>query len=207
MKMSLVIPVHNLEKYIEPLLCSLKHQKYDHDQIEPIFICDACEDRTHEIIEDYLRESYKNMVIIDRDHHSSGLSRNDGIELASGDLIWLLDGDDWLIDNCSFKKITEFFEKTGQTYLRLCYASNSFTDLDYLYTVWQWVWKADMAKAVKFTSRKYDDDVEWVQAMIKTHNIHVFPQIVTPIYFYNYMREDSVMFMRKLEALAGGDAE
>ena len=31
MKISLVIPVHNLEKFIEPLLCSLKYQVYVHD--------------------------------------------------------------------------------------------------------------------------------------------------------------------------------
>lgn len=208
MKLSLVIPVHNLEKYIEPLLCSLKYQKYDHDQIEPIFICDACEDNTHKVIEDYLRSSYKNLVIIDREYRSSGLGRNDGIELASGDYIWLLDGDDWLIDNHSFKKVLEFFEASPEsTYLRVNFASNSFNDPKYYYTVWQWIWRADLAKAVKFTSRKYDDDVEWVKAMFKTHNINLFPQITQPIYFYNYMREDSVMYWRKLEEFSEGANE
>ena len=203
MKLSLVIPVHNLEKYIEPLLCSLKYQKYDHDQVEPIFICDCCDDKTHEIIESYLQPSYKNLVIIDREYHSSGLGRNDGIEIASGDYIWLLDGDDWLIDNHSFTKVLSFFEEyPDHKYLRVNFASNTFQDLSYLYTVWQWVWKADMAKAVKFTSRKYDDDVEWVKNMFKEHKITLFPQITQPIYFYNYMREDSVMFMRKLEEIA-----
>jgi len=200
MRLSLVIPVHNLEKYIEPLLCSLKYQKYDHDQIEPIFICDCCEDRTHEIIEEYLRPSYKHLTIIDREYHSSGLGRNDGIELATGDYIWLLDGDDWLIDNCSFMKVLEFFESSPEsTFVRVNFASNSFRDYNFLYTVWQWIWRADMAKAVKFTSRKYDDDVEWIQNMFKTHGIRMFAQIKDPIYFYNYMREDSVMFLRKLE--------
>lgn len=200
MKLSLVIPVHNLEKYIEPLLVSLKYQKYDLNQIEPIFICDACEDKTHDIIEAYLRPIYKNLVIIDREYHSSGLGRNDGIELATGDYIWLLDGDDWLVDNYSFKKVLEFFEASPDNhYLRVGFASNSFQDFKYLYTVWQWIWRADLAKAVKFTSRKYDDDMEWVLNMFKAYNIELFPQIAQPIYFYNYMREDSVMYWRKLE--------
>lgn len=208
MKLSLVIPVHDLEKYIEPMLCSLKYQSYDHDQVEPIFICDSCKDRTHEVIESYLRESYKNMVIIDREHHSSGLSRNDGIDLASGEYIWLLDGDDWLIDNHAIRKVMQFFDKEpSKTYLRVQFISNSFQDYQYLYTVWQWVWKADMAKAVKFTSRKYDDDVEWVENMFKHHGIVVFPQIGQPFYFYNYMRDGSVMYWRKLEAFAEGGAE
>ena len=114
MKLSLVIPVHNLEKYIEPLLVSLKYQDYDHDQVEPIFICDSCSDLTHEMIKVHLQKSYKNLVIIDREHHSSGLSRNDGIELATGEYIWLLDGDDWLIDNHAFKKILRFFEASHE---------------------------------------------------------------------------------------------
>lgn len=203
MKLSLVIPVHNLEKYIEPMLISLKYQAFNHDEVEPIFICDFCSDLTHQMIEVYLRKSYKNLIIIDREYHSSGLSRNDGIELASGKYIWLLDGDDWLIDNHAFKKVMQFFEASPESnLLHVGYISNTFQDYSYTHTVWQWVWKAELAKAVPFTSRKYDDDVEWVQNMIQTHNITVYPRWDQPFYFYNYMREDSVMFTRKFEELA-----
>lgn len=199
MKLSLVIPVHNLEKYIEPLLVSLKYQDYDHDQVEPIFICDSCSDLTHEMIKVHLQKSYKNLVIIDREHHSSGLSRNDGIELATGEYIWLLDGDDWLIDNHAFKKILRFFEASHENVVHVGWVSNTYPDYNYLFTVWQWVFKAEWAKAVKFTSRQYDDDVEWVQNMIQYHSITRYAKIDQPFYFYNYMREDSVMFKRNLE--------
>ena len=203
MKLSLIIPVHNLEKYIEPMLISLKYQAFNHDEVEPIFICDSCDDLTHQMIEVYLRKSYKNLIILDREYHSSGLSRNDGLELASGDYIWLLDGDDWLIDNHAFKKVMQFFEASSDSeVLHVGYISNTYQDYSYLYTVWQWVWKAELAKAVMFTSRKYDDDVEWVQNMIRTHNITVYPKWDQPFYFYNYMREDSVMFNRAFEELS-----
>ena len=203
MKLSLVIPVHNLEKYIEPMLISLKYQAYDHDEIEPIFICDSCSDLTHQMIEVYLRKSYKNLIIIDREYKSSGLARNDGIELATGEYIWLLDGDDWLIDNHAFKKVMHFFEVSPDSkVLHVGYISNSFQDYDYIFTVWQWVFKAEWAKEVPFTSRKYDDDVEWVQNMIQHHDITVYPRWDQPFYFYNYMREDSVMFTRKFEELS-----
>ena len=76
MKLSLVIPVHNLEKYIEPMLISLKYQVFDHDEVQPIFICDSCSDLTHQMIEVYLRKSYKNLIIVDREYHSSGLSNS-----------------------------------------------------------------------------------------------------------------------------------
>lgn len=203
MKLSLVIPVHNLEKYIEPLLCSLKYQEFDLDEVEPIFICDCCEDLTHQMIEVYLKRVYKNLIIIDREYHSSGLSRNDGIELATGDYIWLLDGDDWLIDNHAFKKIMRFFTAHPESkLLHVGYISNTYTDYAYTHTVWQWVWSSDWAKAVKFTSRPYDDDVEWIQNMIKTHKITTYAKWDSPFYFYNYMRTDSVMFNRKFDQFA-----
>lgn len=202
MKISLVIPVHNLEKFIEPMLISLKYQAYNHNEIEPIFICDCCNDRTHDIIESYLKNSYKNLIIIDREYHSSGLSRNDGISLATGDYIWLLDGDDWLIDNHAIIKVMHFFDiKPEEKVLHVGWISNTYDQSAYLFTVWQWVWKADLAKAVEFTSRPYDDDVEWTQNMLKTHNIVKYPRYEQPFYFYNYMREGSVMYTRKFEEL------
>ena len=170
MKLSLVIPVHNLERFIEPMLISLKYQECDHNEIEPIFICDSCSDLTHEMIRVYLAKSYKNLIILDREYHSSGLSRNDGLEAATGDYIWLLDGDDWLIDNHAIKKILDFFdEDPDSNVLHVGFISNVYKNYNFLYTVWQWVFSAKWAKAVKFTSRPYDDDVEWVQKMIQRH--------------------------------------
>lgn len=202
MKLSLVIPVHNLEKYIEPMLVSLKYQTYNHNEIEPIFICDSCTDRTHEIIEQHLKNSFAYLKVIDREYHSSGLSRNDGLELATGEYIWLLDGDDWLIDNYAIKKVLDFFDASHDKVLHVGYISNLYHHYSYIYTVWQWVFEASLAKAVKFTSRQYDDDVEWVQKMINKHQIYVYARLEEPFYFYNYMREDSVMFKRKFEEFA-----
>ena len=202
MKLSLVIPVHNLERYIEPLLVSLKYQAYNLDEIEPVFICDSCQDKTHAIIESHLKGLYKNLVIVDREYHSSGLSRNDGIEMATGDYIWLLDGDDWLIDNHAFKKVMEFFESAPDSnVLHVSFLSNTYHNYNYLHTVWQWIFSARWAKAVKFTSRPYDDDVEWVNKMIQRHNLIIYPRLEQPLYFYNYMREGSVMYTRKIEKL------
>lgn len=197
MKISLVIPCHNLEDYIEPLLCSLKYQVCDHDEVEPIFICDCCTDRTHEIIENYLKDSFKNMQILDREYHSSGLGRNDGIELATGKYIWLLDGDDWLIDNYAIAKVLNFFETYKDSdAVHVGWVSNAFRDYKYMNTVWQWVFKAGLAKSVKFTSRQFDDDVEWILNINMEHELNGVRSISDPFYFYNFMRPGSVMTKR-----------
>lgn len=197
MKISLVIPCHNLEDYIEPLLCSLKYQVVDHDEVEPIFICDCCTDRTHEIIEDYLRETYTNMIILDREYHSSGLGRNDGIEMATGKYIWLLDGDDWLVDNYAITKVLNFFEAfRDEKAVHLGWMSNNYKHMTYLFTVWQWCFCSEWAKAVKFTSRQFDDDVEWVQKLNSKFGLEGTKKISDPLYFYNFMRPGSVMTER-----------
>ena len=95
-----------------------------------------------------------------------------------------------------------FFDiKPEEKVLHIGWISNTYNLSSYLFTVWQWVWKADLAKAVEFTSRPYDDDVEWTQNMLKTHNIVKYPRYEQPFYFYNYMREGSVMYTRKFEEL------
>ena len=200
MRISLVIPVHNLEQYIEPLLCSLRFQVYDHNEIEPIFICDACSDRTHEIIEEQLRDSFPLLQIYDREYHSSGLGRNLGIEKATGAYIWLLDGDDWLIDNHAISKVIQFFTQyPNENVCHVAWCSNMFTKQDYLFTVWQWVLSAEWAKSVKFTDRPYDDDVEFVKNWMQKYSFTGCKTITNPLYFYNFMREGSVMYTRALE--------
>lgn len=201
MKISLVIPVHNLENFIEPLLCSLKYQIYDHNEIQPIFICDNCMDRTYEIIENYLKDSYSNMIIVNRNYRSSGLSRNDGLEMATGEIIWLLDGDDWLIDNYAIAKVIQFFESYPEdNVVHISWTTNSFYMPEYQSTVWQWAFKADWAKSVKFPSQKYDDDVAWVTALMKKYNnFDGCKNILSPLYFYNFNREGSVMSERLKE--------
>ena len=203
MKLSLVIPVHNLEDYIEPLLVSLKYQSFPHEYIEPIFICDCCEDRTHEIIENTLRKSYIHLIILDVNYRSSGLARNDGLTVASGEYIWLLDGDDWLIDNHAIEKVIYCLEqRPDDNVLHVGWLSNTYAIKDYLFTVWQWVWRAKWAKAVEFSSQKYDDDVKWVKDMVAAHKITSYPTLNDPLYFYNYMREGSVICERIMEKLA-----
>lgn len=201
MKISLIIPVHNLENFIEPMLCSLKYQMYDHDEIEPIFICDNCMDRTYEIIENYLKDSFSHMIIVNRNYRSSGLSRNDGLSMATGEIIWLLDGDDWLIDNYAISKVVQFFEQYPEdNVVHISWSHNNFYIPSYKFTVWQWAFRAPWAKSVQFSSQKYDDDVVWVSDLMKRYNNFAgCKDILSPLYFYNFNREGSVMSERLKE--------
>ena len=97
-KVSVIIPIYSVEKYIEKCAHSLFKQTLD--DIEYIFIDDCTPDHSIEIIKDVL-EQYphrKKQTRIVRMPMNSGIGavRKHGIQLATGDYIIHCDSDDWV---------------------------------------------------------------------------------------------------------------
>lgn len=99
-KISLIIPVFNLEKYLEKNFKSIKNQSIGFSNIEVIFVDDCSSDNSSQIIDKW-EEDYSNVKVIHLDTNSGygGKPRNIGIENASSDYILFLDGDDYLNDD------------------------------------------------------------------------------------------------------------
>lgn len=116
MKISLIIPVYNVEKYLDKCLNSILCQDYDF--FEAIIIDDGSTDNSKDIYNKYVKNDKRFKVIVQK---NSGVSaaRNAGINIATGDLIMFLDSDDYL-NNEVLKKVANEFKKTR--YLDfLCY--------------------------------------------------------------------------------------
>lgn len=97
MKISVVIPLYNVEPWIEKCLLSVLGQS--HPEMECIVVDDCCTDNSGRIVE-RIREEHPDgdkVVII---HHSRNrgvsVSRNSGTDICRGDYIFYLDGDDEL---------------------------------------------------------------------------------------------------------------
>ena len=90
---SVIIPVYGVEKYIRECLDSVIKQSYEN--LEIIVINDGTRDRSAEIAKEYAQKDNRVRVY---DYENGGLSaaRNRGLELAQGDYISFVDGDDWL---------------------------------------------------------------------------------------------------------------
>lgn len=91
---SIIIPVYNVETYIEKCMLSVLNQTYSH--IEAIIVDDCTPDNSIEIAQKVItRYSGKNVRIL-KHATNSGLSaaRNTGIKEATGDYIYFLDSDD-----------------------------------------------------------------------------------------------------------------
>ncbi|MEK6920709.1 MAG: glycosyltransferase family 2 protein [Nanoarchaeota archaeon] len=83
--LSIIIPAHNEEKYIEQCLRSIKNQKYE--EYEIIVVCDSCTDKTKEIAKRYTKKAY------DIKKKNVSAVRNYGANKAKGDVLVFLDAD------------------------------------------------------------------------------------------------------------------
>ena len=93
MKVSVIVPVYNTEKYLEKCLESIVNQTYK--DIEIIIINDGSTDNSSKIINKYV-DKYSNIVYKEITNHGQGYARNLGIKLSSGDYIMFLDSDDYV---------------------------------------------------------------------------------------------------------------
>jgi len=95
-KLSIIIPIYNVEEYLSECLDSVLMQ--DSPEIEVIMINDCSTDKSREIAESY-KDKFNNAILI---NHSSnqglGPARNTAIDATRGDYLMMLDSDDWLFD-------------------------------------------------------------------------------------------------------------
>ena len=93
-KVSVIVPFHNVEKYISKCLTSLIYQSLD--DIEIICINDASTDDSKNIVQHYI-ENDKRIILLNVNNMSGqSYARNLGLEVASGEYIGFVDSDDWV---------------------------------------------------------------------------------------------------------------
>lgn len=96
-KLSVIIPVYNVEKYLRRCLDSVTNQTFK--DIEIIIINDASTDNSQEIIDEFKSKDPRIISIINKNNINLGLTRNVGIEISKSEYITFLDSDDWIEKN------------------------------------------------------------------------------------------------------------
>ena len=94
-KISILVPVYNVEKYLPACLDSVLSQSLK--EIEVICIDDASPDRCGEILDAYAAKDSRVKVIHLPENHRQGYGRNRGLERASGTYCYFLDSDDTIV--------------------------------------------------------------------------------------------------------------
>lgn len=98
MKLSIVIPVYNVEPFIRGTLESIYKQGVDESLFEVIVVNDGTPDNSMAIVEMFA-DAHTNLAIINQKNQGLSAARNSGIKVAKGDYIWVVDSDDSITEN------------------------------------------------------------------------------------------------------------
>lgn len=109
-KISVIIPVYNMEKYVGACLDSVLGQTLT--DMEVIVINDGSMDDSLKIIRDYQNQDNR-IMIIDKENAGVGAARNDGIRLATGEYLAFMDPDDLYASPDALLHCYEVAEREG----------------------------------------------------------------------------------------------
>lgn len=93
MKISVIVPVYNVEPYLEQCLYSIVEQTYPH--LEIIVVNDGSTDHSASICNEFAIQDSR-VKVIHQENGGVSSARNIGIKVATGDYITFVDSDDWL---------------------------------------------------------------------------------------------------------------
>lgn len=214
-KVSVIVPVYGVEKYIERCARSLFEQTLD--DIEYLFIDDCTPDRSIEILKNVLEEypNRKSQVIIHRMEQNGGQAavRKWGMLNATGDYVIHCDSDDW-VDTDMYRTMYEKAKEDNADIVVCDYCqtdglkkSNYFTSFEtdlhkedilrvFLREKYAWsVWNKLVRRTI-YTCKDYmfplgnmgEDMVLTIQCLLYSERISYIPRA----YYYYYYNENSI---------------
>ena len=110
LKLSIIVPFYNVEKYIAKCLDSLLDQDIPELEYEIICVNDCSPDNSRNIVIEY-QKNHPNIILIEHESNKrQGAARNTGLSKTRGQFVWFVDSDDWIMSNC-LKDILSICEK------------------------------------------------------------------------------------------------
>jgi len=108
-RISVIVPVYNVERYLERCVASIQNQTYR--DLEIILVDDGSPDRCPELCEE-LKQKDPRIKVVHKENGGLGYARNSGLEVATGAYVTFVDSDDW-ISRTHIANLYEAAEKYG----------------------------------------------------------------------------------------------
>lgn len=125
-KVSIIVPVYNVERYLNQCMDSLVNQTLD--DIEIIVINDGSTDKSLKILKSYEKKYPDKVKIIEQKNSGISVARNNGIKLASGKYIGFVDSDDY-VELDMFEKLYDKIKKSNSDIV-VCNYKKYYEDLN-----------------------------------------------------------------------------
>lgn len=206
MRLSIIIPIYNVEQYIEQCLVSILNKTYK--DLEIILVNDGSKDNSMKIIKKYLSD--KRIKVINKKNGGLSSARNVGLKIATGEYIAFVDSDDWIridklvelyniiqnekldliIGNGEYYPSKEKIQKN--IYIGIKTGIEIFEEMlrkkDYLETVWKCIYSKKFLQEnnIKFIEGLLHEDIPFMfECLIKAKRIKY-----ENINFYIYRRRE-----------------
>ena len=193
-KISVIIPVYNVEKYIHQCIDSVLNQTYK--KLEIILVNDGSTDSSGVICDEYTKRD-KRIRVIHKENGGLSDARNAGMKIASGEYTVFLDSDDFWTDSCGIEKLVERLSITkadvlNYTYHKFYEKDGLMTDssflgetmpldinerdkqLDYLTSHSLYIAsacnkavKTDLLQTIPFKKNMVSEDIEWCAKLLR----------------------------------------
>ena len=219
-KVSIIVPVYGVEKYIDKCLNSLVKQSLK--EIEVIVVNDGTKDNSQKIVDKYVKKYPDKIKSYIKENGGQGSARNYGLKKASGEYIGYVDSDDF-VEKDMYKKLYNKAKENNYDIV-VCgnynvsedyqnknidaFINNYNTDLENIFfgkmAVWNKIYKRDILikNKLEFKEKVWYEDLAFTLKAIMNSNTFAF--IDEPLYDY-LIREGSTMnnsnVQRNLEIL------
>ncbi|AXI10774.1 beta-1,4-galactosyltransferase [Oceanobacillus zhaokaii] len=214
-KVSVVVPIYKVEKYIHRCIDSVITQTYSN--LEIILVDDGSPDNCGEIVDDY-QESDTRIKVIHKKNGGLSDARNHGMMQATGEFTMFVDSDDWLEKNMIELMVDNSIESKADVVQSAFYYAyedrllidDKFykeADLPVLLTnkvliyelvinekvknfAWGKLYRTELIKDIPFKKGVLFEDVFWAHKVMQ--RVNTFLLLHQPLYYY-YQRSDSIV--------------
>lgn len=214
---SVIIPVYNVEKFIERCLKSILKQ--DYQNIEIIAVDDGSTDNSGKVC-DMIASEDNRVKVLHISNGGAGQARNIGIEQANGDFIMFMDSDDYLLEGCLTRMLLLAIEKELDmvqcSYVKgyeescekkieigeelILTTNEAFRTRKINICVWAKLCKKEIVKDLRYPPKSLFDDEFFTYKMIYAAKRIGF---IDEPYYYYYQSDNSIMRSQKKELPLG----
>lgn len=198
MKISVIIPVHDLESSITQCLDSVAMQDFEKSGYEIILVLDACTDGTAAVVDDW-RNLHGDVTV--RTFHSQcrtpGGARNVGLDNAIGDYIMFIDGDDRLINLSAMTILYNSVQGHNAVRVTDHEMRGNHVKFSERLTLWLYFFSRELIGDERFTDMLLNEDFEFVKR-VRSKPEYDEAIVITPLYYYNYDNDRMIERIREV---------